>query len=121
VRFEDFDAYCQGLPAANLVVQWGGTHVYKVGEKIFALSGLGHGEGDEQGTYVFKASEISFEMLTEAGLAVRAPYLPRGGWLALKSRDALEDDELKVYLAQSHALVAAGLSRRERRRLGLDK
>jgi predicted DNA-binding protein (MmcQ/YjbR family) len=120
VRFEDFDAYCQGLPAASLVVQWGGTHVYKVGEKIFALSGLGHGDGDE-GTYVFKASEISFEMLTEAGLAVRAPYLPRGGWLALKSRDALEDDELRAYLAQSHALVAAGLSRRERRRLGLDK
>jgi len=120
VRFEDFDAYCQGLPAASLVVQWGGTHVYKVGDKIFALSGLGYGD-EAEGTYIFKASEISFEMLTEAGLAVRAPYLPRGGWLALKSREALEDDELKAYLAQSHALVAAGLSRRERRRLGLDK
>ena len=118
MRFEAFDAYCKALPAASLVVQWGGTHVYKVGDRIFALSGLGHGE-DADGTYVFKASEISYEMLTEAGLAVRAPYLPRGGWLALKSRDALGDDELRAYVAQSHALVAAGLTRRERRRLGL--
>ena len=117
MTFENFEAFCLGLPAATLVVQWGGTHVYKVGDKVFAMAGLGADEPD--GGYVFKTSELSFEMLTEMGAAVRAPYLPRGGWLALVSPDALPDAELEAYLVQSHQLVAAGLPKRVRKNLGL--
>jgi len=58
-------------------------------------------------------------ILVETGVGVRAPYLPRGGWLALTSPDALPDGDLEAYLIQSHSLVAAGLSRSTRRSLGL--
>jgi predicted DNA-binding protein (MmcQ/YjbR family) len=117
VTFEDFEAFCLALPAATLSVQWGGTHVFKVGDKVFAMAGAGSDELD--GSYVFKTSELSFEILTEAGLAVRAPYLPRGGWLALTARDALPDAELEAYLTKSHRLVVAGLPKAVRQRLGL--
>ena len=118
MRFEDFDAFCLSLPAASVVVQWGGAHVYKFGGKVFAIAGLNADDDLDKG-YVFKTSEISFEVLTESGLARRAPYLPRGGWLALRSPDVLAEAELKAYITQSHSLVAAGLSKSERRRLGL--
>jgi predicted DNA-binding protein (MmcQ/YjbR family) len=38
----------------------------------------------------------------------------------LASPDALPDHELKAYLAQAHALIAARLTRAVRRSLGLD-
>jgi len=117
MSFEDFETFCLGLPAATLVVQWGGTHVYKVGDKVFAMAGLGSDAID--GSYVFKTSELSFEILVETGVAVRAPYLPRGGWLSLTSRDALPDPDLEAYLTQSHQLVASGLPKALRRSLGL--
>lgn len=34
-----FEARCLRLPAAAKVVQWQGTSVFKVGGKMFALSG----------------------------------------------------------------------------------
>ena len=117
MTFEDFEAFCLSLPAATLVVQWGGTHVYKVGEKVFAMAGTGSDALDD--AYVFKASDLSFEILVETGAAVRAPYLPRGGWLALTSRDALPTPDLQAYLVQSHQLVASGLSKALRKSLGL--
>ena len=117
MRLEEFEAFCLSLPAAMLSIQWGGTHVFKVGDKVFAMAGL-QDDPTEAG-YVFKTSEISFEILTQSGLAVRAPYLPRGGWLRLANPDALPDDELKAYLAQSHQMVGLGLSKAVRRRLGL--
>lgn len=118
MTLEAFEAYCLSLPAATTVIQWGGAHVFKVGGKVFAMAGGGDGD-DLDGAYVFKTSELSFEILTDSGVAVRAPYLPRGGWLALKSRDVLADGELEAYLTQSHRLVAAGLPRATRKSLGL--
>ena len=104
-----FDAFCAGLPGANFVVQWGGTHVHKVGPKLFAMSG---GEG-----FVFKTTPLAFTLLTEQGLAVRAPYLPRGHWVKIGPR-ALKQAELFSYLRESHRLVAATLTRAARRELG---
>ena len=59
------------LPAATKVVQWGGSDVYKVGGKVFAICGL-------RGGLSFKVSEIGFEVLTEGGPARQAPYCAKG-------------------------------------------
>jgi predicted DNA-binding protein (MmcQ/YjbR family) len=117
VRLGEFEAFCLSLPAATLSIQWGGTHVFKVGDKVFAMAGAP--DDPAEAGYVFKTSEISFEILTQSGVAVRAPYLPRGGWLRLASPDALPDEELRAYLTQSHLMVGRGLSKAVRRRLGL--
>jgi predicted DNA-binding protein (MmcQ/YjbR family) len=112
-----FRAACAALPAATYVNQWGGAHVYKVGGKIFAIAGLGGGR--ETPHYAFKASDMSYELLIEHGIAQPARYLARAHWVQLTEPDALPDDDLLAYLAQAHGLVAAKLTRAERKRLGL--
>ena len=113
----DYEAYCLSLPAATLVVQWRDTHVYKVGGKMFAIAG----ETDEGGLggYAFKASGMAYELLIEHGLARPAPYLARARWVSLRARDALSDLDLQAYLRQAHSLVAARLTRVQRKALGL--
>ena len=41
MNYKAFNKYCQSLPATTYVVQWGGSHVWKVGDKtggqVFAI------------------------------------------------------------------------------------
>jgi len=104
-----FDAFCAGLPGAGFVVQWGGSHVHKIGPKVFAIGGEG---------FVFKATPLGFALLMEQGLATRAPYLHRGYWVQV-TPIALKRADLFHYLAESHRVVAASLTRAARRELGL--
>ena len=36
---EAFDKACLALPGASLSIQWGDNHVFKVGDKMFAVRG----------------------------------------------------------------------------------
>ncbi len=112
-----FEAHCLGLPAVTLSIQWGGTSVFKVGGKIFALAG-GLVERRASG-FMFKVSDMAYELLIEAALARPAPYLARAKWVQLADNDALPDAELAAYLDQAHGLIAAKLTRAKRRELGL--
>ncbi len=117
MRFEDFEAFCLSLPGAALSVQWEGAHVFKVGGKMFAV-GRPSGNG-LLGEYIFKASDMAYELLVEEGVARPAPYLARAKWVQLLARDSLPAPDLKAYLKQAHALVAAKLTRAARKELGL--
>ena len=112
-----FEARCLRLPAATKVVQWEGTSVFKVGGKMFALSG---GFIERSGGFMFKTSNMAYQILIEQGFARPAPYLARAKWVQLIGNGALPDAELKAYLDQAHALVAAKLTRKSRKALGLD-
>ena len=112
-----FKAACLALPATHLVVQWGGSDVFKVGPRVFAI--CARFRPLEPDSYVFKVSDMAYELLIEHGLARPAPYLRRAKWVALAGPDVLRDDDLKAYLRQAHALVAAKLTRAQRRELGL--
>jgi predicted DNA-binding protein (MmcQ/YjbR family) len=114
---EAFEVACLSLPGASKVVQWGGSDVFKVGPKVFAIAGLARAGGPAR--YVFKVSEMAFELLIEHGLAHPAPYLGRAKWVQLVSLDALDDGDLRAYLRQAHALIAAKLTRAQRKVLGL--
>ena len=35
--YEEFNNLCKSLPATTYVVQWGDSHVWKVGGKVFAI------------------------------------------------------------------------------------
>jgi len=92
-------------------VLWGADEVYKVGGKMFAATGPGGG-------FSFKANDVAFEMLVETGAAIPAPYAARFKWVQVDDPSALTDDELKAYLTESHALVAAKLPKKQRLALG---
>lgn len=109
---EAFDAACRALPGATMDVQWGDDHVYKVGGKMFAVTG-------PRGGCSFKCSDIAFEVLTESGVGRPAPYLARAKWVYLDSLGAMDDADLSAHLATAHALVAAKLTKAQRRDIGL--
>ncbi|WP_337187907.1 MmcQ/YjbR family DNA-binding protein [Phenylobacterium sp.] len=109
---EEVEACALALPAATRVVQWGGSDVYKVGGKVFAVCGLAGG-------LAFKVSPIGFEVLTTAGGPGRqAPYFAKGGWV-LVDLDGLEADEAAGWLSTAHELIAGRLTRAVRAELGL--
>ena len=117
---EEYNAFCGALPATTHVVQWGGAHVWKVGGKVFVL---GRWHEDDEPSFSFKVSELSYEMLKELPGLRPAPYLASRGlkWIQHYAKPGLSDADLKDYFRQSHKLVASGLSKKKRIELGLLK
>ena len=114
---DDFDAFCATLAATSHVVQWGGSSVWKVGGKVFAVH---NNWGDRTGAVTLKPTEMAAEVWRGAEGVALAPYLGRAGWLQIAD-GAMEDDELRSMIAASHAINAAKLSKAKQRELGLIK
>jgi len=94
---------------------WGADQVYKVGGRMFAVMG----DAVAQGGVSFKVSDVAFEVLTETGRAIPAPYLARARWVKFDDLAALDAAEVEDWLKTAHALVAAKLTRKVRAELGL--
>jgi predicted DNA-binding protein (MmcQ/YjbR family) len=117
MTYDEFNAFCRALPATTYVMQWGGSHVWKVGGKVFAIGGW----SDDEPRFTFKTSDLSYELLKEQPGLRPAPYLASRGmkWIQHYEEPGLSDAELKDYLRQSHHIVAQGLSKKKRAELGL--
>lgn len=115
--YDEFNEFCGDLIATTHVIQWGGAHVWKVGGKVFAIGGW----ANDQPTYTFKTSELSFEILKDQDGLRPAPYLASRGlkWIQHYNQPGLSDDDLKDYLSRSHHIVSLGLSKKKQRELGL--
>lgn len=118
MTYEEFNTYCRSLPATTYVVQWGGSHVWKVGDKVFAIGGW------ENGKYpgiTFKVTEMAFELLQDREGLRPAPYLASRGmkWIQHYAEPGLPDEDLKSYLAQSHCIVSSSLTKKKQKELGL--
>lgn len=116
----EYDRYCRSLPQMTHVVQWGGAHVWKVADKVFVI-----GRWDDSGAELhvsFKASDMAFECLRDMPGLRPAPYLASRGlkWIQRFGPGTFDDRALRAAIADSHALVAAGLPKKTRASLGLD-
>lgn len=107
-----FEKLVSGLPGTTLVDQWE-AHVGKVGGKVFVLLGQ-TGEN-----LVFKVSETAFAGLTTLEGVGQAAYFAKGQWVSVTPEAELTAAELGAYVAESHKLVAAKLTRKVRAELGL--
>ena len=116
--YEEFNAICCALRAATYVVQWGESHVWKVGGKVFAIGGW----QNEEAAFTFKVSDLSFEMLKGQPGLRPAPYLASRGmkWIQHFAKPGLSDSELRERIRQSHLIVARGLSKKKQIELGLN-
>lgn len=116
---DEYNRFCASLPHATHVVQWGGADVWKIGAKVFAIGGWN--DDPDVPAVTFKVSPIAYEILRDAKGCRPAPYLASRGmkWIQAYEQPGLSDQELRDYIAQSYALVAAGLSQKLRRELGL--
>ena len=120
MTYQGYNKFCKSLPATTYVVQWGGSHVWKVGGKMFAVGGW----NDKDVTGItFKVSEIAFEMLKDQPGLRPAPYLASRGmkWIQHYDAPGLSDKDLKEYIAESHRIVSLGLTKKLQKELGLNQ
>jgi len=112
------NAYCAALPQTTHVTQWGGSDVWKVGGKLFAVIGMG---GERDNAVTFKASQLAFEVLSDMPGLRPAPYLASRGlkWIQHHDEPGLPDDSLCDHIRASYDMVVAGLTRKKRADLGL--
>jgi len=112
VHSEDgFARFVASLPATTTVLQWG-SHVAKVGGKVFCLRSEAGGE------IAFKVTELAYAGLTELPGVEQAPYFAKGQWVQVRP-GALEEELLRGYLTEAHRLIAGKLTRKARAELGL--
>lgn len=106
-------ALCGTFPGAELSAPFGPGHdVWKVGGKMFAAMGALN-----EGVSLKCADTDTAALLIEMGRALRAPYLPRGGWIMARW-DEMPPDELAERLLTSYLTVRRGLTRKLQATLG---
>lgn len=120
MTYDEFNNFCRALPATTHVVQWGGSDVWKVGGKVFAIGGWDDGDGAR---FTFKVSDLAFEILSNQPGLRPAPYMASRGmkWIQHFEAPGLSGPELKEYLRESHRIVSLGLTKKKQRELGLNQ
>ena len=118
MTYKEYNAFCKSLPATTYVMQWGGSHVWKVGGKVFAIGGWDDGA---EAHITFKVSPIAYEMLKDKRGCRPAPYLASRGmkWIQRQASQSMDDTALEDYLRESHRLVVLKLTKLVRSELGL--
>lgn len=119
MTYEEFNEFCRSLPATSYVKQWGDSHVWKVGGKVFAIGGWE--KNSNKPAYTFKTSDLNFDVLQEQPGFRPAPYLASRGMKWIQQYDATgsADEQLKYYLKESYRIVSLGLTKKVQRELGL--
>ncbi|PCJ94237.1 MAG: hypothetical protein COA52_05770 [Hyphomicrobiales bacterium] len=126
MTLDEFNDCCGGFTAATKVVQWGGSHVWKIGGKIFAISELGDG-GNKVGdgttkpvAIAFKCSDMSYRLLPDIEGIIPAPYLARAKWVRVEADAEFSDEDRQAYMAQAHKIISTKLTKKLQKELGLN-
>ena len=93
--------------------QWGDCSVAKIGGKVYCLL------TGEPGEIWLKVSDMAFDLMPEMPFIRPASYFARARWVAIAPQSPLSETEIAAYIAEAYRLVAARLTRRVRRELGL--
>lgn len=120
MTYEEFNNFCESLAVTSYVVQWGNSHVWKVGGKVFAVGGW---RKSDQPAFTFKVSEHNFLFLSDQQGFRPAPYMASRGMKWIQQYDASvdKDEELKYYITESHRIVSLGLTKKKQKELGLNQ
>ena len=121
MNYDEFNEFCGSLPATSYVIQWGDSHVWKVGGKVFAIGGWG--EADRP-AFTFKTSDYDFEVLKDEPGFKPAPYLASRGMKWIQQYDVFgeeDNEDLKYYIEESHRIVSSGLTKKKQKELGLNQ
>jgi predicted DNA-binding protein (MmcQ/YjbR family) len=119
MTLDELNIFCASLPHATHVVQWSGSHVWKIGGKVFVLASLGR---DVELGITFKCSPFSYDLLKDQAGLRPAPYLASRGmsWIQWMSDETMDDAALKDYLRESYRLASLNLPKKMQREMGLN-
>jgi predicted DNA-binding protein (MmcQ/YjbR family) len=117
MNYDALNTFCARLPATTHVVQWGGSDVYKVGGKVFALINI---SVEAHVTVSFKVTHLGYEILRDHPACRPAPYLASRGmsWIQYY-QDGLDEADLKHYIDASYRMIAQALPKKTQKALGL--
>jgi predicted DNA-binding protein (MmcQ/YjbR family) len=111
MNFDALRKYCTTFPGATVDIKWGADECHCVGGKMFAVFGVER----KKGTSVsFKCDPSRFLELTDVPGIIPAPYLARAHWVQIEDAKAIGDAQARELVAQSHALIMAKLTKKER-------
>ncbi len=118
MNYQEFNNFCRSLPCTTHVIQWGNSHVWKVGGKVFAIGGW---ENKESPAFTFKTSDSDFYFLSQEPGFRPAPYFATRGmkWIQFHDVPQSEEYKLKHFLKKSHQIVSLGLTKKKQKELGL--
>lgn len=111
LNHEEFNSFCFSLPSSTYVRQWRGKHVWKIGDKLFAIGAwLNHSPA-----WTFKVTQTSFEILKDRRGFRPAPYFASRGlsWIQYFSSTGVADGDFKLYLRNSYEIVRRGLGKKK--------
>jgi len=109
-----FEQFAGSKPGVDIIDQWD-SRVAKVGGKVFSLCNTAPGAE----RIVFKCAEETFEILTALAGITQAPYFAKRKWVSVSATTDLPEDDLKIYILRSYDMVAASLSKKLQRELGI--
>lgn len=115
MNLEKLRSFCATLPGATVDIKWGADECHCVGGKMFAVFGV---HNKKAGNVSFKCEPSRFLELTDIPGVIPAPYLARAHWVQVEDAKALTDAQARDLVTQSHALIFAKLSRKERNAIG---
>ena len=98
---------CLSFPGATETIQWGDNRVFKVGGKMFAVTGY-----DEDSLYSFKVDDERFLELTDLPGVVPAPYLARARWVQVHPECDLPDAEIEFLIGRAYDIVFGKLTKK---------
>ena len=110
-------AACKALPGVTSDVKWGADRVFSVGGKMFAVMPE---SPKEPPSISFKVDDERFLELTDREGFEPAPYLARAKWVLVRDLKKVTDAELKALVTRSHLLIAAKLTGKARKALGIE-
>jgi predicted DNA-binding protein (MmcQ/YjbR family) len=109
--------FCLALPHVTESIQWSNHLVLKVGGKMFAVAAL-----EPSPVWIsLKCTDEDFAELTERPGIIPAPYLARHHWIALETKNALTQAELKLQLRRAHEAVFEKLPKMKKEQLRRSK
>ena len=104
---------CMKLPGATEQIQWVKNRVFKVGGKMFAVSGT-----EKASRFSFKVEDHRFLELTDIEGIVPAPYLARARWVQIDPVTCkLPNKEIEALVKQSHELIFSKLPKKTQREI----
>lgn len=107
---------CLSLPAATETIQWGDNRVFKVGGKMFAVSGHA-----DDSLYSFKVADERFLELSDLPGFKPAPYLARAKWVQVDPDScALPYEHLEDLVREAYEIIFAKLTKKAQREIRAD-
>ncbi len=104
------------FPGATETVQWENDLVFKVGGKMFAVTGL-----EEDSRYSFKVADDRFLELSDLPGFKPAPYLARAKWVQVDpSACDLPSEHLEDLIREAYEIIFGRLTKKLQREIQPD-